>query len=79
MHIFLSLCPALPLDISTAKGNCLDGEVRLANGSTLQEGRVELCVNDAWGTICNNLWDSMDASVVCQQLGFSPHGRLPLQ
>ena len=34
------------------------------------KGRVELCINNVWGGICNNSWDNVDASVVCKQLGF---------
>ena len=53
---------------------CTDGEVRLRNGYTDGEGRVEICVNSAWGTICDNGWDHADASVVCRQLGYYPIG-----
>ena len=37
-------------------------------GSTPLEGRVELCLNSAWGTICNNSFSSPDANVACRQL-----------
>ena len=34
-------------------------------------GRVELCLNNAWGTICDQGFDTADATVICQQLGFA--------
>ena len=41
-------------------------------GLTEYEGRVELCWNEQWGTICDDFWDTNDASVVCTQLGYVP-------
>lgn len=49
---------------------CSDGTVRITGGSTLLAGVVEVCVNTRWGTVCENNWNDMAASVVCHQLGY---------
>ena len=46
---------------------CITGDVRI-NG-TEDEGRVEVCQENAWRTVCDNDWNDVDAAVVCIQLG----------
>ncbi|XP_038061748.1 uncharacterized protein LOC119732362 [Patiria miniata] len=46
--------------------------IRLVNGNTIYEGRVEVIVDGVWGTVCDVDWNWDDADVACRQLGYGP-------
>ena len=56
---------------------CATG-LRLMGGNTVYEGRVEICQNNEWGTVCDNSWGQAEATVVCRQLGYSTQGQKQL-
>ena len=54
---------------------CNNGEVRLAGGPHPSEGRVEVCYQGRWGSICRTGWDSTEAAIVCGQLGYQSESK----
>ncbi|XP_033115822.1 neurotrypsin-like [Anneissia japonica] len=58
--------------------NCNHGEdignsvtMRLVNGATNREGRLEVYYSSTWGTVCDDGWTDANTDVACRQLGFA--------
>ena len=62
----LQICPLLV----AVPSNCTTGDVRLVDGGSEVEGRVEICRDGVWGAITEYSWDHRDAEVTCRQLGY---------
>lgn len=62
--------------VTNSSFECQTGEVRLVDGQEESEGRVEVCINGEWGTVCDDGWGSQEAQTVCRQLGFDPTGMI---
>ena len=63
---------------TTQPVNCKTGNIRLVNGTEGYEGRLEVCINQVWGTVCNRGWGSTEIKVACRQLGYQELGMLLL-
>ena len=37
---------------------------------------MEICFNNEWGTVCDEMWDEVDAGVVCRHLGLALTGKV---
>ena len=73
MYVFHLLHVNMYLKETVVFADCEDGDVRLVRGYSLR-GRVEVCYDGVWGTVCSRGWSREDANVVCRQLGLSGSG-----
>ncbi len=55
---------------------CTEGDIRLRGSANPLEGRVEVCYDGVWGTVCSQGWSVGDAAVTCRQLGYSSTGMI---
>ena len=53
---------------------CVHGDIRLEGGVDALEGRVEVCHDGVWTTVCSSGWGNAEAAVACRQLNYSSSG-----
>ena len=59
---------------ATPFADCNDGDVRLVDGNSSLDGTLLVCIDKAWGTVCENRFSEDDARVACKSLGFPFNG-----
>ena len=59
-----------------AAQECEERDIRITNQNVTTSGNtftiaggLQICVDNKWGTVCQNQWSDSDATVACRQLG----------
>ena len=58
-------CPSPPIRLLQ------DNTTVSTENNGILEGRLEVCINKAWGTVCDDYFTKVDAVVACRQLGYT--------
>ena len=59
--------------------DCVDGDLRLVGGDSENEGVLQVCFNQRWGTVNGDGWTNGDTKVACRQLGLNTEGQIILR
>ena len=73
--MYLVLYFILTVVMSVQNDHCSDYDIKLVDGPSANEGKVLICINRVWGTLCSNNINSTDAAVICRQLGYRAEGK----
>ena len=61
----------IEVHINCSCSGCVTNALRLVGGANALTGRLEICINNAWGTVCDDNFGANDARVACRQLGYT--------
>ena len=62
---------------TTPYANCTDGELQLVGGANATLGVVQVCMNNAWGSVCNGGFGVSDAKWCADNLASPPLEQWP--
>ena len=72
---FFTQCHAYTHIVSEVKiVNCTEGNVRLVDGPSANKGRLEVCIDKKWATVCNSAFGLEESRAACAQLGYQKYG-----
>ena len=80
MYYFIIIIVNLDQHINYS--SCINGQLRLSNGTTVLQGRVEICYNNVWFGLCSHSYRYYNdyyhyyytAATICKALGYT-HGK----
>ena len=76
LSVMVSLMPHPPLFVysvsDVSKTPPTEWSLRLVEEEMSEyKGRVDVYINNQWGSICDDSWGDIEAAVVCRQLGWA--------
>ena len=73
-NLICNIFTLIIIDINVTDSHCTDYDVRLVDGASPNEGKVQMCINGVWGVVCLRYLYTHDVGVICHQLGFQREG-----
>ncbi len=70
MHVCSVVCTCVdPATVDASATQCINSHVMLFGNRLNNTGRAQICINNVWGTICDNGISSSELRVICRQWG----------